>query len=121
MITVNDELHNKVEEYAQSSDDMQNLLNSTDIASIFLDNDLRIKRFTKQAQNIISLIDTDIGRPLPDQASNLSYPHLIDDAKNVLETLVFKDKEVQAVNGDWYLLRILPYRTAENLIDGLAI
>ncbi|MCF7971925.1 MAG: PAS domain-containing protein [Methylococcaceae bacterium] len=121
LITVNEELHNKVDEYVRSSDDLQNLLNSTDIASVFLDNDLRIKRFTKQAQNIISLIDTDIGRPLSDQASHLKYPHLIDDAKKVLETLVFKDKEVQTVNGDWYLLRILPYRTAENMIDGLAI
>jgi len=121
LITVNEELHNKVEEYAQSSDDMQNLLNSTDIASVFLDNDLCIKRFTKQAKNIFSLIDSDIGRPLSDQASNLKYPHLIDDAKSVLETLVFKDKEVQTLNGDWYLLRILPYRTAENMIDGLAI
>ncbi|MDT8425393.1 MAG: CheR family methyltransferase [Methyloprofundus sp.] len=121
LITVNEELHNKIEEYARSRDDLQNLLNSTDIASVFLDNNLRIKRFTKQAQNIISLIDSDIGRPLSDQASHLKYPHLIDDAKNVLETLVFKDKEVQTVNGDWYLLRILPYRTAENMIDGLAI
>jgi len=81
----------------------------------------KIKRFTRQAKNIIKLIDGDIGRPLEDLVSTLKYDNLIDDAKTVLQTLVYKDTEVQTVTDDWYLLRILPYRTAENMIDGLVI
>ena len=119
--TVNSELQNKVESLSETNDDMQNLLNSTDIATIFLDCNLKIKRFTRQAKTIIKLIDSDIGRPLEDLVSTLKYDHLIDDAKTVLQTLVYKDTEVQTVNDDWYLLRILPYRTAENMIDGLVI
>ncbi len=119
--TVNSELQNKVESLSETNDDMQNLLNSTDIATIFLDCDLKIKRFTRQAKAIIKLIDSDIGRPLEDLVSTLKYDHLIDDAKTVLQTLIYKDTEVQTINNDWYLLRILPYRTAENMIDGLVI
>jgi len=119
--SVNSELQNKVESLSETNDDMQNLLNSTDIATIFLDCNLRIKRFTRQAKAIIKLIDSDIGRPLEDLVSTLKYEHLIDDAKIVLQTLVYKDTEVQTVNDDWYLLCILPYRTAENMIDGLVI
>jgi two-component system, chemotaxis family, CheB/CheR fusion protein len=119
--TVNSELQNKLESLSETNDDMQNLLNSTDIATIFLDSNLKIKRFTRQAKAIIKLIDSDIGRPLEDLVSTLRYDHLIDDAKIVLQTLVYKDTEVQTVNDDWYLLRILPYRTAENMIDGLVI
>jgi two-component system CheB/CheR fusion protein len=119
--TVNSQLQNKVESLSETNDDMQNLLNSTDIATIFLDSNLKIKRFTRQAKRIIKLIDSDIGRPLGDLVSTLKYDHLIDDAKTVLQTLVHKDTEVQTVNDDWFLLRILPYRTAENMIDGLVI
>jgi len=119
--TVNSELQNKVESLSETNDDMQNLLNSTDIATIFLDSNLKIKRFTRQAKAIIKLIDSDIGRPLADLVSTLKYEHLLDDAKTVLQTLVFKDTEVQTVNDDWFLLRILPYRTVENMIDGLVI
>jgi two-component system CheB/CheR fusion protein len=119
--TVNSELQNKIESLSETNDDMQNLLNSTDIATIFLDGNLRIKRFTRQAKAIIKLIDSDIGRPLEDLVSTLKYDHLIDDAKTVLKTLVYKDTEVPTVNDDWYLLRILPYRTAGNMIDGLVI
>ena len=119
--TVNSELQNKIESLSETNDDMQNLLNSTDIATIFLDCNLKIKRFTRQAKNIIKLIDSDIGRPLEDLVSTLKYDYLIDDAKTVLQTLVYKDTEVQTVTDDWYLLRILPYRTAENMIDGLVI
>ncbi|WP_262965276.1 CheR family methyltransferase [Methylobacter psychrophilus] len=119
--SVNSELQKKVELLADSNDDMQNLLNSTDIANIFLDGNLKIKRFTRQAKTIIKLIDSDIGRPLADLVSTLKYEHLIDDAKTVLKTLVYKDTEVQSVNDNWYLLRILPYRTTENMIDGLVI
>jgi two-component system CheB/CheR fusion protein len=119
--TVNSELQNKVESLTETNDDMQNLLNSTDIAIIFLDCHLKIKRFTRQAKVIVKLIDGDIGRPLGDLVSTLKYDHLIDDAKNVLQTLVYKDTEVQTIKDDWYLLRILPYRTAENMIDGLVV
>ncbi len=118
--TVNSELQNKVELLSDTNDDMQNLLNSTDIATIFLDRNLRIRRFTRQAKTIIKLIDSDIGRPLGDLVSTLKYEHLLDDAKTVLQTLVYKDTE-ETVNDVWYLLRILPYRTAENMIDGLVI
>ena len=119
--TVNSELQNKVESLSETNDDMQNLLNSTDIATIFLDSNLKIKRFTRQAKAIIKLIDSDVGRPFEDLASILKYEHLLDDAKTVLQTLVYKDTEVQTINDDWYLLRILPYRTVENMIDGLVI
>jgi len=119
--SVNSELQNKIETLSDTNDDMQNLLNSTDIATIFLDSHLKIKRFTRQATAIIKLIEADVGRPLEDLVSTLKYDHLIDDAKTVLKTLAHKDTEVQTVNDDWYLLRILPYRTAENMIDGLVI
>ncbi|WP_370527001.1 CheR family methyltransferase [Methylobacter sp. BlB1] len=119
--TINSELQTKVDALSKINDDMQNLLNSTNIATIFLDNNLKIRRFTKSAINIVHLINSDIGRPLGDLASSLKYAHLIDDAKAVLQTLIYKDAEVQSTNGAWYLLRILPYRTAENMIDGLVI
>lgn len=119
--TVNSELQNKVERLSEINDDMQNLMNSTDIATIFLDNQLQIKRFTRPAKNIFKLIDSDIGRPLADLVSILKYDHLIDDAKAVLQTLAHKEAEVQSQHDRWYLLRILPYRTTENMIDGLVI
>ncbi len=119
--TINSELQTKVDALSKINDDMQNLLNSTNIATIFLDNNLKIRRFTKSAINIVHLINSDIGRPLGDLASSLKYDHLIDDAKAVLQTLIYKDAEVQSTAGVWYLLRILPYRTAENMIDGLVI
>lgn len=119
--TVNSELQNKIERLSEINDDMQNLMNNTDIATIFLDNQLRIKRFTRQAKDIFNLIENDIGRPLADLASILKYAYLMDDAKSVLQTLVNKDMEVQTLHDDWYLLRILPYRTSENMIDGLVI
>ncbi|MDD2802153.1 MAG: PAS domain-containing protein, partial [Methylococcales bacterium] len=118
---VNGELQSKVEKLSEINDDMQNLMNSTDIATIFLDNHLQIKRFTRQAKNIFKLIDSDIGRPLADLVSVLKYEHLINDAKSVLQTLAHKDIEVQTHHDHWYLLRILPYRTTENMIDGLVI
>ncbi len=119
--TINSELQTKVDALSKINDDMQNLLNSTNIATIFLDNNLKIRRFTKSVVNIVNLINSDIGRPLGDLALSLKYDYLIDDAKAVLQTLIYKDTEVQSTNGAWYLLRILPYRTAENMIDGLVI
>ncbi|MDD5578550.1 MAG: chemotaxis protein CheB [Methylobacter sp.] len=119
--TVNSELQNKVEMLSHANNDLQNLLNSTDIATIFLDTDLKIRRYTQPVKNLIKIIDSDIGRPLGDLTSTLKYDHLLEDAKGVLEALAAKVAEVESAKGEWYLLRILPYRTVENMIDGLVI
>lgn len=121
LTTVNAELHSKVEDLSRANDDMQNLLNSTEIATIFLDRELNIKRYTEQARRLVNLIQTDIGRPLADLVSNLDYERLVADGREVLRTLVFKQCEVQTKEGRWYLTRIMPYRTADNVIDGLVL
>ena len=119
--TVNAELQAKVEDLSRTNDDMQNLLNSTDIATIFLDGELNIKRYTEQARQVINLIRTDVGRPIADLASSLDYEKLVEDCREVLRTLVFKHTEVRTKDGRWYLMRIMPYRTTENVIDGVVI
>jgi two-component system CheB/CheR fusion protein len=121
LATVNAELQAKVEELSRANDDMKNLLNGTDIATIFLDNDLNIKRFTDRARKVIKLIPSDVGRPLADLVSKLRYPRLIDDALEVVHNLVFREIEVEAFDGCWYLVRLVPYRTTENVIDGLVM
>jgi two-component system CheB/CheR fusion protein len=121
LTTVNAEMLSKVEEMSRANDDMQNLLNSTDVATIFLDRALKIKRYTVQALKLVSLIQSDIGRPLVDLVSKLSYGDLVPDCQEVLRTLVCKVAEVRTTDGYWYLLRIFPYRTAENVIDGVVI
>jgi two-component system CheB/CheR fusion protein len=119
--TVNAQLQGKVDELAQASSDMQNLLNSTEIATIFLDNNLKIKRFTSEAKTLVKLIPSDVGRSIGDIVSTLEYGQLERDADEVLRTLAFKEKEVRTKDGDWRLMRIMPYRTIENIIDGLVI
>ncbi|MGO8931339.1 MAG: chemotaxis protein CheB [Limisphaerales bacterium] len=119
--TVNAELQTKVDDLARSSDDMQNLLNSTDVATIFLDQEFRIKRFTPEATKLVKLIPSDTGRPIGDLAFNLRYDELEADAAEVSRTLVFKEKEVQTKDGEWRRVRILPYRTTDNVIDGLVM
>ncbi len=119
--TVNVELQGKVEELSRANDDMTNLLNATDIATVFLDNDLNIKRYTEQAKRVIRLIPSDVGRSIGDLVSRLHYGDLVEDAREVLRTLLFKEIEVQGEGDKWYLMRILPYRTTENMIDGLVV
>ncbi|MCX6928000.1 MAG: PAS domain-containing protein, partial [Verrucomicrobia bacterium] len=119
--TVNTELQARVDELSQSNGDMKNLLNSTDIATVFLDNDLHVRRFTTQATQIIKLILGDVGRPITDLANDLRYPELAQDAQEVLRTLAFAEKPVAARDGRWFTVRIMPYRTLDNRIDGVVI
>ena len=119
--TVNAELTSKVEDFTRVNNDMKNLLNSTDIATLFLDKDLNIRRYTEQATKIFKLIKSDIGRPFTDQVSDLIYPDLVNDAKEVLKTLVFIKKQIPTKDERWYSIRIMPYRTFDDRIDGLVI
>jgi len=119
--TVNTELSGKVEELSRANDDMKNLLNATDIATIFLDNELNITRYTEQAKRIMRLIPSDVGRPIVDLVTKIRYANLAEDARQVLSTLIFKEVEVQGEEGGWYFMRILPYRTTDNVIDGLVM
>lgn len=119
--TVNAELQNKVDALSEAQDDMTNLLNSIEIASIFLDNDLCIKRFTAEATQLVHLIQSDIGRPFSDIASNLENNRLSEDAQEVLRTLAAKEMQVQTTTDTWYLMRIRPYRTLRNVINGVVL
>jgi two-component system CheB/CheR fusion protein len=119
--TVNVELQSKVDELSGTNNDMKNLLNSTDIATIFLDNRLRVRRFTSQATQIFKLIGSDIGRPLTDIVNELDYPALHNDAQEVLRTLVFSEKQITGRDNRWFIVKVLPYRTLENVIDGVVI
>jgi two-component system CheB/CheR fusion protein len=119
--TVNAELMAKVEDYSRVNNDIKNLLNSTDIATLFLDKELNIRRYTDQATKIFKLIKSDIGRPFTDQVSQLDYPNLAEDATEVLRTLIFIEKQIPTKDGRWYSIRIMPYRTFDDRIDGLVI
>ena len=119
--TVNAELQAKVDDLSRLNNDMKNLLNSTDIATLFLDNELNVRRFTFSATRIINLIPGDVGRPVTDISSDLIYPELTDDAREVLRTLVFIEKQVKTRDGRWFSARLMPYRTLENAIDGMVI
>jgi two-component system CheB/CheR fusion protein len=100
---------------------MQNLLNSTDIATLFLDNQLNVRRFTDRITRIIHLREGDVGRPLSDLASTLIYPDMHADARETLRTLAFSEKQVATTDGHWYTVRIMPYRTLADVIQGAVI
>lgn len=122
LATVNAELQSKIQNLSKTENDLSNLLSSTGIGTIFVDLQQIIQRYTPSACKIIKLIDRDIGRPLSDIITNLiNYDNLSNDIRSVLDTLIPFEKEVQANNKDWYLLRIIPYRTLENLIMGAVI
>lgn len=121
LMTVNAELQNKMDELADANNDMTNLLSSTKIATIFLDNNLRIKRFTPDVNGVINLIQSDVGRPLSDISKTIEYPDLVKDAETVLASLRMQEKVVPHVAGAWYLVRIIPYRTSTNVIEGVVV
>jgi two-component system CheB/CheR fusion protein len=121
LTTLNSELQAKNADLTQANNDMANILNSTNIPTIFIDNNLKVKRFTPLATKIVSLIQGDVGRPITDIVTNLQYEGLVDDIKHVLSTLSSKSVEMQTKDGTWYRMHILPYRTIENVIDGVVV
>ena len=122
LATVNTELQTKVIDLSRANSDMNNLLAGTGIATVFVDLQLRILRFTPTATSIINLIASDVGRPVAHIVSNLmGYTNLVADARAVLATLIPKEAEVQTLDGQWYTLRILPYRTLDNVIEGAVV
>jgi two-component system CheB/CheR fusion protein len=121
LMTVNNELQSKVDELVQVQSDLRNLLDSTRIATIFVDSELRIKNFTAAAADIANLIKTDVGRPLEHIATNLEYDDMYASIRQVITSLASAEKEVRSRNGEWYQVNILPYRTTENVIEGAVL
>lgn len=121
LTTVNNELESKITELRKVNDDMNNLMVSSKTATLFLDNDLLIKRFTPACKTMLNLIDKDVGRSIKHISTNLLYDNMITDAEEVLKTLVPKDVDVQIQNSGWFNMRIVPYRTINNEIKGAVI
>ncbi len=121
LLTLNTQYHAKTEESAQIASDLKNLLDATEIAVIFLDNDLVIRRFTPPVSRIISLVPGDVGRPLAHFASSLRYEHLLRDVRQVLDRLTSVEVNVQTIGQQWYTMRVLPYCSLDNYIDGAVI
>ena len=119
--TLNAELQTKLDELSRASSDMRNLLNSTDIAMLFLDKALNVRRFTPQTAQIIKLIPGDIGRPITDLVSTLKFPELVNDVREVIRTLISRETQLPSRDKRWFNMRIIPYRTVEDKIDGVVI
>jgi two-component system CheB/CheR fusion protein len=121
LVTVNAELQAKIEQLAVIQSDMKNLLDNINIGTIFLDEHLVIRRFTRDAGRAYRLVATDVGRPLGDIKSDLEGEDLLAEAQAVLETLVPYEREVRTSDNSWYLARIQPYRTLDNVIEGVVL
>lgn len=119
--TINSELQAKLDDLALAQSDMQNLLNSTEIAILFLDRQLNVRRYTERAAKIISLRESDVGRPLSDLSNILNYPELNADAEQTLRTLAFSEKQISGSDGRQFSVRIMPYRRLDDVIDGVVI
>lgn len=122
LVTVNNELESKIDQLSKINDDLNNLISSTNIATLFIDANLNIKRFTPRSQILFNLIQSDIGRPLHHISSNFEDVDFINDIRTVNETLVPVEKDIKLKDEDaWYTMQIIPYRTEENVIDGVVI
>jgi two-component system CheB/CheR fusion protein len=119
--TVNEELENRNAQLAQVNDDLRNLLSSVNIPIVMVSSDLRIRRFTPQAEKVFSIIASDVGRPIGNIRPNINLANLEQLLTEVIETLRTHEAEVQDVNGRWHLLRIRPYRTEDNRIEGAVL
>ena len=121
LVTVNAELNNKILELIEVNNDINNLLASTEIGTLFLDRELRIRRFTPAATNLFNLIPADVGRSIKDIAPKMENQNIWEETETVLHTLQVKEMELKSLTGEIYAGRILPYRTRDNLIDGVVI
>ncbi len=119
--TVNAEQQAKMDELSRMNNDMRNLLNSTEIVTVFLDNNLHVRRFTSGADKLFKLRQGDVGRPLSEIVTDLLYPDLAETAQEVVRTLAFSEKQVTTRDGRWYSVRIMPYRTIDDVIGGVVI
>ena len=119
--TVNVELQSKISDFVRANDDMKNLLNSTEIATLFIDKELNIRRYTDQVTNIFKLRSADIGRPFTDLVTHLKYPEIETHARQVIKNLISVETATQTHDGRWFNVRIMPYRTVDDRIDGLVI
>lgn len=119
--TINGELQTRLDDLALAQSDMQNLLNSTDIATLFLDNQLNVRRFTEQMARVIHLRPGDVGRPLSELATSLLYPELHADVQETLRTLAVSEKQIATSDAQWFTVRIMPYRTLAHAIQGVVI
>jgi PAS domain S-box-containing protein len=119
--TINAELQSKLDDLSLAQSDMKNLLNSVDIAILFLDGNLNVRRFTDRVSKIFNIRESDVGRPLSDLTSSLQYPELHNDALETLRTLAFTEKQIDTGDEHWFAVRIMPYRRLDNVIDGVVI
>jgi len=120
LLTVNAQLQEKIEEQEETNNDLTNFLTSTNIPTVFLDHELKVKRFTPAMTTLIKLIPTDVGRPIADLSQDQLGPDLIADASAVLDRLVPVSKEIR-LSDIWYVRSALPYRTADNRIEGVVV
>src|SRR4029077_19917274 len=121
LVTVNAQLQSKIEQLANMQKDMKNLLENVSVGTVFLDKNLIIRRFTHEAASIYRLVASDVGRHLRDIKSDLQGEDLLAEAQVVLDTLVPCERELRTPGGAWYLARIRPYRTLDDVIDGLVL
>jgi two-component system, chemotaxis family, CheB/CheR fusion protein len=121
LTTVNEELQNRNDELSRVNSDLNNILSSVHIPIVMLGNDLRIRRFTPVAEKVMNLIPTDIGRPITDIKTNLHVEELRETVQQVVDSLEIQEREIEDNNGKWYSMRVRPYRTVDNKIDGVVV
>ncbi len=121
LVTLNTELQLKVDDVTALKNDIVNLMNGAQVATIFLDGELHIKRFTPAVVGTFNLRTIDVGRPITDITQNLLYQTIEEDVHSVLDTLAIHERQVQSTDGRWFIMRIMPYRTLDNVIDGVVI
>lgn len=121
LYTVNNEFQNKIEELTELNNDISNWFNITSIGTIFLDLQLRIRKFTPAITRFINLLDQDLGRPIKHISYNFDYKAFIDDINFVIKTLRPVETEIQATDSTWFQIKIIPYRTIENAVKGIVI